>query len=408
MCELEKYGIRFHIFPVLFIFDVMIERIAASKIEQLATSFKSVAITGPRQSGKTTLSKSLFPEKPYLSLENPDVRRFALEDPRGFLSRYESGAIFDEVQRAPELFSYLQVILDDSSEPGRFILTGSNNFLLQQNISQTLAGRVAILNLLPFSTEELFKQTADVLDENQLIFKGLYPPIYEPGIPPEDWFPNYLRTYIDRDVRQIKNITDLIVFERFIRLLAGGNGQELNLTSLAVETGVDTKTVQSWIGILESSFIIYLLRPHFKNFNKTLIKRPKVYFYDTGLVCSLLGISSAEQLPLHPLRGALFESLVVTELVKQRTNAGKPVNLYYWRDKTGHEVDVVIDNGLTLIPVEIKAGKTVNNEFFGNIIYWNKLSGATTGYIAYAGNQIEERSNGISVMNWFELLKRGI
>jgi predicted AAA+ superfamily ATPase len=386
----------------------MIARIAAPKITQLASVFKSVAVTGPRQSGKTTLVKALFPDKSYLSLENPDTRRFALEDPRGFLSRYQSGAIFDEVQRAPELFSYLQEILDESPEPGRFILTGSNNFLLQQNISQTLAGRVAILNLLPFSTEELFKEPGALVDENQIIFKGLYPPIHEPGIPPGDWFPNYLRTYIDRDVRQIKNITDLIVFERFIRLLAGRTGQELNLTSLAVDTGVDTKTVQSWVGILESSFIIHLLRPHFKNFNKTLIKRPKVYFYDTGLVCSLLGISSAEQLLLHPLRGALFECLVVTEFVKQRTNAGRPVNLYYWRDKTGHEVDMIIDNGSSLIPVEIKAGKTVNNEFFGNISYWSKLSGFSTGYIAYAGNQIEERSSGISVLNWFELLKRNV
>lgn len=386
----------------------MIDRKAASKIIQLAGVFKSVAVTGPRQSGKTTLVKALFPDKTYLSLENPDIRRFALEDPRGFLSRYQSGAIFDEVQRTPELFSYLQEILDESPEPGRFILTGSNNFLLQQNISQTLAGRIAILNLLPLSTEELYENVENVPDEDRLIFKGLYPPIYEPGIPPEDWFPNYLRTYIDRDVRQIKNITDLIVFERFIRLLAGRNGQELNLTSLAVDTGVDTKTVQSWIGILESSFIIYLLRPHFKNFNKTLIKRPKVYFYDTGLVCSLLGITNSDQVTLHPLRGALFESLVVTELVKQRTSAGKPVNLYYWRDKTGHEVDIIIDNGLSLVPIEIKAGKTVNNEFFGNISYWNKLSGERNGYIAYAGNQIEERSSGISVLNWFELLKRGI
>ncbi|SKC17921.1 ATP-binding protein [Dyadobacter psychrophilus] len=386
----------------------MIERLAALKITQLARSFKSVAVTGPRQSGKTTLVRSLFPDKPYLSLENPDIRRFAIEDPRGFLARYEQGAIFDEVQRTPELFSYLQEILDDSSETGRFVLTGSNNFLLQQNISQTLAGRVAIINLLPFSTAEIFPDHQTPPDENLLMLKGHYPPIYDPGIPPEDWFPNYLRTYIDRDVRQIKNITDLIVFERFIRLLAGRTGQELNLTSLAVDTGVDTKTVQSWIGILESSFIIYLLRPHFKNFNKTLIKRPKIYFYDTGLVCSLLGITDEEQLALHPLRGSLFECLVVTELLKKRTNAGKPVNLYYWRDKTGHEVDVVVDNGLTLLPIEIKAGKTINGEFFKSLLYWNKLSGERKAYIIYAGNQEEERSNGVNVINWFEMVKRDI
>jgi predicted AAA+ superfamily ATPase len=386
----------------------MIERFAASKIRQLANSFKSVAVTGPRQSGKTTLVKQLFPDKTYLSLENPDTRRFAIEDPRGFLSKYEEGAIFDEVQRTPELFSYLQEILDNSNKTGRFILTGSNNFLLQQNISQTLAGRVAILNLLPFSVAELFTHQQTLPDENELILKGLYPPIYEPGIPPEDWFPNYLRTYIDRDVRQIKNITDLIVFERFIRLLAGRTGQELNLTSLAVDTGVDTKTVQSWIGILESSFIIYLLRPHFKNFNKTLVKRPKIYFYDTGLVCSLLGITGADQLALHPLRGSLFECFVITELLKKRTNAGKPVNLYYWRDKTGHEIDIVVDNGLTLLPIEIKAGKTINGEFFKSLLYWNKLSGEEKGYIVYAGKQEEERSNGISVINWFEMIKRDI
>lgn len=386
----------------------MIERIAKTKILQLASVFKSVAVTGPRQSGKTTLVRKLFPEKTYLSLENPDTRRYAMEDPRGFLKKYESGAIFDEVQRTPELFSYLQEVLDQSQEPGRFILTGSNNFLLQQNISQSLAGRIAILNLLPFSTMELFGSENPAPDENELIFKGLYPPIYDMGIPPEDWFPNYLRTYIDRDVRQIKNITDLIVFERFIRLLAGRTGQELNLTSLAVETGVDTKTIQSWIGILESSFIIYLLRPHYKNFNKTLIKRPKIYFYDTGLVCSLLGITAVNQLELHPLRGSLFECLVVTELLKKRTNAGKQINLYYWRDKTGHEVDIIIDQGLSLLPLEIKAGKTINSDFFKGLTYWNKLSGEQSGFIVYAGEQEEDRTSGISVANWFNFMKRDI
>ena len=386
----------------------MIERIAAKKVLQLASVFKSVAVTGPRQSGKTTLVKTLFPDKTYLSLENPDTRRFAIEDPRGFLKRYERGAIFDEVQRTPELFSYLQEVLDKSSEPGRFILTGSNNFLLQQNISQSLAGRIAILNLLPFSTAELFSDQQTPPDENELILKGLYPPIYDLNIPPEDWFPNYLRTYIDRDVRQIKNITDLIVFERFIRLLAGRTGQELNLTSLAVETGVDTKTIQSWIGILESSFIIYLLRPHYKNFNKTLVKRPKVYFYDTGLVCSLLGIITVGQLLQHPLRGSLFECLIVTELLKKRTNAGKQINLYYWRDKTGHEVDVIVDNGTSLLPLEIKAGKTINSEFFKSLTYWNKLSAEQSAFIVYAGTQEEDRSNGISVINWFNMVKRDI
>ncbi|WP_159475821.1 ATP-binding protein [Dyadobacter sp. 3J3] len=386
----------------------MIQRSATSKILQLASVFKSIAITGPRQSGKTTLVKTLFPDKTYLSLENPDTRRYAIEDPRGFLKRYESGAIFDEVQRTPELFSYLQEVLDQSQEPGRFILTGSNNFLLQQNISQSLAGRIAILNLLPFSSIELFGTENAAPDENELIFRGLYPPIYDMGIPPEDWFPNYFRTYIDRDVRQIKNITDLIVFERFIRLLAGRTGQELNLTSLAVETGVDTKTIQSWIGILESSFIIYLLRPHYKNFNKTLIKRPKIYFYDTGLVCSLLGITSSDQLSFHPLRGSLFECLVVTELLKKRTNAGKQINLYYWRDKTGHEVDVIVDQGMSLLPIEIKAGKTINSDFFKSLTYWNKLSGEQSGFIIYAGEQEEDRTTGISVANWFNFMKKDI
>ncbi|REA62542.1 AAA family ATPase [Dyadobacter luteus] len=386
----------------------MIERVATQKILQLSTVFKAVAVTGPRQSGKTTLVRMLFPDKTYVSLENPDVRRFALEDPRGFLKQHEAGAIFDEVQRTPEIFSYLQEILDSSPQPGRFILTGSNNFLLQQNISQSLAGRVAILNLLPFSAEELFVSDTTAPDENDLILKGLYPPVYDMGIPAEDWYPNYLRTYIDRDVRQIKNITDLIVFERFIRLLAGRTGQELNLTSLAVETGVDTKTVQSWIGILESSFIIYLLRPHFKNFNKTLVKRPKIYFYDTGLVCSLLGIITKDQLLQHPLRGSLFESLVVTELLKKRTNAGKQVNLYYWRDKTGHEVDVIVDNGTSLLPIEIKAGKTMNNEYFKGLSYWNKLSSQKSGLIIYSGDQEEVRSNGISTMNWFTMAKSDV
>jgi uncharacterized protein len=383
----------------------MVDRVAKVKLKDLTNKFKAVAVTGARQTGKTTLIKQVFKQKPYISLENPDMRSFAQEDPRGFLASYPNGAILDEIQRVPVLFSYLQEILDNSKAKGLFILSGSNNFLLQENISQTLAGRVGYLNLLPFSLAELTKAKLLPADDSNLIIKGFYPPIYDQEIPPADWCPNYIRTYIERDVRQLKNITDLIRFERFIKLLAGRTGQELNNSALASETGVDLKTIQSWIGILESSFIIYLLKPHFKNFNKTIVKRPKVYFYDTALVCYLLGIKNTLQLNTHPLKGALFETMVVTELVKKRTNLGLPVNLYYWRDKTGHEVDIIIDNGNSLIPIEIKSSKTFNSEFFKNIDYWCKLSGTKKAVLLYSGKEEQKRSDGKEVLNWRKLLK---
>ena len=383
----------------------MIQRIAKTRLMELAERFKAVAITGARQTGKTTLVKQVFKNKPYVSLENPDTRNFALEDPRGFLASYPKGAILDEVQRAPELFSYLQEVLDNSREKGLFILTGSNNFLLQQKISQTLAGRIGIMHLLPFSISELKKAKLLPESDEELMLNGFYPPVYDQGIPPQDWCPNYIHTYIEKDVRQIKNITDLITFERFVKLLAGRSSQELNYTSLAVETGVDVKTIQSWIGILESSFIIYLLKPHHKNFNKTIVKRPKIYFYDTALVCYLLGIRDTLQMQTHPLKGHIFESMVVTELIKKRTNLGLDNNLYYWRDKTGHEIDVIIDQGNELIPVEIKSGMTYQKEFFNNINYWQTLSGADKSVLLYAGHQTQHRSDGKIIMNWRELSK---
>lgn len=382
----------------------MIQRIAEQKLKDLASKFKVVAVTGARQTGKTTLVKKVFKDKHYVSLENPDIRSFALNDPRGFLSSYPNGAILDEIQRTPNLFSYLQEKLDISKKKGLFILTGSNNFLLQQSISQTLAGRVGYINLLPFSIDELKKGKYLVPDDDELILKGFYPPVYDQNIPTQDWCPNYIRTYIERDVRQIKNISDLIVFERFMRLLAGRNAQELNNSALAVETGVDVKTIQSWIGILESSFIIFLLKPHHKNFNKTIVKRPKLYFYDTAIVCSLLGIQNTTQLATHPLRGAIFESMVVAELVKKRTNLALPINLYYWRDKTGHEIDIIIDNAGKLIPVEIKSGKTISAEFFRNIDYWTSLSGAKKSYLLYSGEIKQKRSDGKEVFNWREIM----
>ena len=381
----------------------MITRIAKEKLINLAKTFKCVAVTGARQSGKTTLVKEVFSTKPYVSLENIDTRQFATEDPRGFLSSYPNGAVLDEVQRCPELFSYLQEILDNSTEKGLYILTGSNNFLLQENITQSLAGRVGFLNLLPFSIQELQDNNLAFDSVEEQLINGFYPPIYDQKIPVSDWCPNYIRTYIERDVRQIKNVTDLIVFERFIKLLAGRTGQEFNASSLSVETGVDVKTIQSWVGILESSFIIYLLKPHYNNFKKTIVKRPKIYFYDTALVCSLLGIQTITHLETHPAKGAIFETMVVTEFVKNRTNKGLPINLYYWRDKAGHEIDLIIDNEEVLLPIEIKSGKTINSDFFKNLDYFKKITGFQNSLLVYNGELGQKRSNGTEVINWKDI-----
>jgi predicted AAA+ superfamily ATPase len=381
----------------------MIIREAQKKLLDLASKFKCVAVTGARQCGKTTLVKQTFKDLPYVSLENLDTRQFALDDPRGFLQSYPKGAIFDEIQRTPNLFSYLQEVLDNSSQKGRYILTGSNNFLLQQSITQSLAGRVGYLTLLPFSMNELASIIALPESDLTLMINGFYPPIYDQFIPVNDWCPNYIRTYIERDVRQVKNVTDLIVFERFIKILAGRTAQEFNASSLALETGVDVKTIQSWVGILESSYIVYLLKPHYKNFNKTIVKRPKIYFYDTALVCSLMGIRTEDQLDLNPAKGAIFENMVINEFVKNCTNSGSEINLYYWRDKTGHEIDLIVDNFPDLLPIEIKSGKTINSEFFKNLIYWMKLSGNNKAQLLYGGDQYQKYSSGIEVKNWRSL-----
>ena len=378
----------------------MINRDAQIKLIELSKSFKAIAVIGPRQAGKTTLVKTTFPNKPYYSLENLDTRNFAIEDPRGFLASMPNGAILDEVQRVPHLFSYLQEILDNRLEKGEFILTGSNNFLLQETISQSLAGRVAYLNLLPFTANELKSGNLLPQTDEEILFNGFYPPIYDQNINPTDWMPNYIKTYIERDVRQIKIITDLLVFEKFMRVLAGRTGQELNLSAICNEVDVNLKTIQSWIGILENSFIIYLLKPYHQNYNKTIVKRPKIYFYDTGLVCSFLRISNASQLENHPLKGAIFETMVVIELVKKFTNKGMTAPLFYWRDKTGHEIDVIIEKNEKLIPIEIKSGKTINTDFFKHLKYWNNLSKNDNALIIYSGNQEQERSDGTMITNW--------
>ncbi len=378
----------------------MIYRNATKRLEYLAETFKVIAVVGPRQSGKTTLVKATFPNKTYISLENPDNRSFALEDPRGFLQSIPNGAILDEIQRTPLLFSYLQEIIDNSKEKGLFILTGSNNFLLQENITQSLAGRIGYLSLLPFSVSELECNKMMNFNNNDWLVNGFYPPIYDQEIKPEDWYPNYIKTYIERDVRQIKNINNLAVFEKFVKILAGRTGQELNYNAICTEVGVDLKTIKSWIGILESSFIIYLLKSHHKNFNKTIVKRPKIYFYDVGLVCSLLGIRQLSHIENNPFRGAIFETMVVGEIIKHYTNKGIEPPIYYWRDKTGHEIDVIIDDSYKLTPIEIKSGQTITSSWFKNLNYWKNLSKEKNAYILYGGEQEQKRSDSINVFNW--------
>lgn len=380
----------------------MIKRIASKRLKHLFSMFKVVAVTGPRQSGKTTLVKSEFPDKPYITLENPDNRQFAIDDPRGFLNQFPTGAILDEIQRTPLLFSYLQEIVDNNAQPGQFILTGSNNFLLNEQITQSLAGRVGYLNLFPFSLKEITAYNLSY-NENDFILNGFYPPVYDQKIEIREWIPGYIRTYIERDVRQLKNISDLLIFEKFMRLLAGRTGQEVNYTSLSVEVGVDVKTIQSWLSVLVSSYIVFLLPPFYKNYNKTIVKRPKLYFYDTALASSLLGIRKIEHLTSHPLKGSLFECLIVSELIKQKNNLGINDSLYFWRDKTGREIDLIIDKSITYIPVEIKSGKTIHNEFFKHLRYWLKLTGEKKGKIIYAGDDNQKRSEGIEIISWKSL-----
>jgi len=373
----------------------MIYREAEKELQLLSAQFKAVAVTGPRQSGKTTLVKKVFKEKAYVNLENPDLRQFAREDPRGFLSNYPDGAILDEVQRVPELFSYLQQILDEKEQNGLFILTGSNNFLLNSNISQSLAGRVGYLFLLPLDIGEI-NPGANM--SNQLIFKGGYPEIYQKDIDPKKYYDNYIRTYVERDVRLLKNITDLYTFERFLRLCAGRTGQLLNMSSLAADVGVDVKTIGSWLGVLEASFIAFRLYSYHENYNKRIVKMPKLYFYDTGLASALMGIEDVSQLTIHPLRGGLFENLVVVDFLKRLYNNGKQNNLYFWRDNIGNEVDLLIKKGANRYPVEIKSAQTISDEFFKGIRYWNKLTNTEGGYLVYAGDMLQKRSGEINIV----------
>ena len=366
--------------------------------------FPVVALLGPRQSGKTTLAKNYFSKYAYFSFEDPAIREYASSDPRGFLKEHENGhgIILDEFQYVPEILSYIQLEADEKDRPGYFVLTGSQNFLMNASITQSLAGRVGILTLLPFSMHELQENNLLEQDYSELIIKGSYPRIYAKGIAPADLYPSYINTYVERDVRQLVNVTDLNTFQKFLALCAGRIGQLLNLTEIAMNCGISAPTAGKWLTILEASYILFRLQPHFNNYNKRITKTPKLYFYDTGLVCSLLQIHSADMLTLNPFRGPLFENLIISDLYKQYFNKGQRPPLYFWRNTNGLiEVDCLADTGSKLIPIEIKSGETISGSFFSAITKFNELSDTKPedNYIVYGGTSKQTRSAG-QVIGW--------
>ncbi len=379
----------------------MITRNAEKIVHELLRGFPVVTITGPRQSGKTTLAQAVFSDKPYASLEDPDVRQAAIDDPRSFLDRFPDGAILDEVQRVPDLLSYLQGWVDADKRMGLFLLTGSQQFGLMSRVSQSLAGRTAFVELLPFSGDELQGAGVEPDTLNEMLFTGGYPPLYDRNLTPGNWFAAYVTAYVERDVRQLLQVQDLEIFQRFVRLCAGRSGQLMNLSSLANESGITHNTAKSWISVLEASYILHQLRPHHKNFNKRLIKTPKLYFYDTGLLCWLLGIQSSAQLVTHPLRGSIFETYAVAELKKVFFNRGEPGDLYFWRDSNGNEVDVLIPIGDKLMPIEIKSGQTVTRDYFTGLNRWLNLAGKAAGdpTLIYGGVE-SYRRNKIKLLGW--------
>jgi predicted AAA+ superfamily ATPase len=363
-------------------------------------------VTGPRQSGKTTLVRRLFEHLPYASLEEPDVRRLAVEDPRRFLASYPGGAVLDEVQRAPEILSYLQARVDEDRRPGRFVLTGSQQFGLLDHISQTLAGRIALVPLLPFSYTELAAAGRAPGRLEDLLFQGLYPPIHDRGLEPGTWYGNYVSTYVERDVRQMINVRELSAFNRFVRMCAARCGQILNLSGLAADCGITHNTARAWLSVLEASYLVHLLPAHHRNFSKRLMKSPKLYFLDSGLAAWLLGIQSPDALFTHAMRGALFESWVVSELLKGRHLQAPGSNLHFWRDRSGLEIDVLIDQGEMLVPVEAKSGQTVASDFTTGIRRWSALAGvaAARGWVVYGGDAAVPRDEA-EVLPWKQIAR---
>ena len=371
----------------------MVNRELFKKAAELLNKFPMIAITGPRQSGKTTFAKMLRPDYQYVNLEQLDERQFAREDPKGFLNNYQNGVIIDEVQYTPELFSYLQVLTDERKRNGEYILTGSQNFLLAHHITQSLAGRVAMFTLLPFSFSELAISEYKPMDWKKYLYEGGYPRIYEQKINPADFYANYIQTYIERDVRQLLNVNNLATFQKLLQLLAGRTGQLLNQNNLAGEIGVTGKTIEAWISVLEASYIVYRLPPYYKNFNKRVVKTPKLYFYDTGLAAYLLGIRKIEDFHLHFAQGALFENMVINEFLKESLNKGEFPQHYFWRDAQQHEVDIIIDKGIEKEAYEIKMAQTIHADFFKGLTYFKGLDPKVQLNVVYGGDKKQTRGD---------------
>ena len=385
----------------------MIKRDIAVKILNDLNYYPVLAIVGPRQSGKTTLAKNIFKDKPYINLEDLENRSFAQDDPKGFLAQFPNAVVIDEVQRVPELLSYIQVIVDKKKQNGMYILTGSQNFLLMESVSQSLAGRVSIFNLLPLSVSELKNAQLSKNTIADTLFTGFYPKLFsEPGIDISGYYSNYIQTYVERDLRLISNIINLSLFRKFLILCAARTGQLLNVSSLANDAGVSHKTAREWLSLLELSMIIYLLRPYHQNFGKRVVKMPKIYFFDTGLLCNLLNITDASQVKSHYLKGGIFESFIITEILKYRYNNAQNPNIYFWRDKLGNEVDLILEQADKTIAVEIKSGATITKDYFKSLKYYKKLAGETVAnmYVIYGGEENQKRTQA-HIFGWRDLAK---
>ncbi len=383
----------------------MVQRNILAESKFMLSQFRAVCITGPRQSGKTTLSRQLFRGKPYISFETPQVQQLAEADIGAFMKKYQIGTILDEVQRVPAIFRQLQGMLDKNTGRGQYLLTGSNNFLLQEKISQSLAGRAGYLELLPFSFAELKKANLAYEEVPANIFTGGYPEIWNENIAAGKWLQSYVQTYLQRDVRLLKNITNLTAFNRFVAICAHYSGQIINRDEIAKQVGVDTKTILAWLGVLESSYIVFLLQPWYNNLNKRVIKSPKLYFIDTGLLCHLRGINSATSLKKHHQYGAIFENWIISEIKKNRANTGIIGGMYYFRDSAGNEVDLILEKNGEHFGVEIKASTRPDRNDMKGLLYWKKNQQQSNLVLFHGGNKTEITYEGISMLPWNEIGK---